>query len=104
MELQMAIYANAAEYTASRNSMVRRYAPGRAKYPWKQTAVGKSFFVPDMLSCITHTTARDVVYRDFKLFKGYTMGMKAVPGSCWAISNQYDDEGKPLGVLVTRVA
>ena len=99
----MAIYASVAEYTASRNSLVRRYAAGQCRYPWKETAVGKSFFLPDMLSCISHTTARDVVYRDFKLFKGYTMGMKAVPGSRWSISNQYDDTGMPLGVLVTRV-
>lgn len=102
------IYRNVQEYMATLNKkpMVVRL-PSRkkgrpCKYPWHDTKVGQSFFLPNMLSCITHTTARDVVFRGFKYFNAYTPGMKAVPGSRWKMENQYTD-GEPIGVLITRV-
>ena len=104
----MTVYASVDEYLNMRNQKIKRYpARGRgrpAKYPWKNTAVGASFFVPNMLSCITHTTAEDVVFRDFKKLEAYQLGAKGVKNSKWSMSNRYDVDGNPVGVMVTRVA
>lgn len=77
-----------------------------AKYPWKTTPVGGSFFVPNAVSGFTYQSSDAVTeaYQSGFIKFNTHLGTRAVPKTRWKATNEFSKKGKVLGVTVERAA